>query len=61
MDFSKGNFYLILTRSFTETELVGILEAADVDCVDHVSPFLGALSDKFCEKHKTAEVSKVLT
>lgn len=43
----KENSDLIVTGLFTETGLVGILEAADFKCVDQVLPFLGVISDRF--------------
>lgn len=46
VDFKKPGKSNRFTGLFTETGMTGMLEAADFDSVDMVSPFLGAIVDE---------------
>lgn len=60
-DYSKGECGGRLNGFFTETGIVGMLEAKEYDSVDMVSPFLGAIIDACCGLTDTADVTQSYT
>lgn len=46
---------------FTESGLIEMLQASDVESLDKVSPFVGAITDRSCEQSTTSPVTKVCT
>ena len=61
MDFSKGIINENLSGFFTDSGILGMLEASDLDRIDEVSPFLGAIIDRCCGETKNAPVTTVFT
>lgn len=43
-----------------ETGIIGMLEAADYDAIDMVSPFLGAIADVCCGHSDAGRVTSFL-
>lgn len=48
-DFSKGDRVDKLDGFFTETGLIGMIEARDHDCIDMVMPFIAGMVDRCCD------------
>lgn len=48
VDFAKHNSSDTLNVFFNETGFIGMLEAKPYDKIDLVSPFIGAIADRFC-------------
>ena len=61
VDFSRRCSGGTLSGLFTETGLVGMLEGADFNSVDMVSPFLGSIIDRCCDNILIAPVTTVFT
>lgn len=57
VDFSKGETAGRLSGFFTETGVVGMLEAQNFDTLDMVAPFLGAVVDTCCGTEEKAPVT----
>lgn len=59
--FSKRKFRWRLGGLFTESGILGIMEAAGYENCDPVSPFFGEIVDKMCGKSESASETNVLT
>lgn len=60
-DFSKADRTKIISGLFDEQDPVGMLEAYDIQRIDEVLPFLGALVDVLSENENEDPVTKLLS
>lgn len=50
-----------LRELITEIGLMGVLQTADFELLDNISPYFGAFVDKLCGFHESALITKVFT
>lgn len=61
VDFSKGIINANISGLFTESGILGVLEASDLNRIDEVAPGLGATIDRYCRETTQEPVTTVFT
>lgn len=61
IELLKGEIEGTLTRLFTETGILGLIDKKDYEKVNFVGPFFGEVVSVCCGNSKTAPISEVFT